>query len=180
MGERTLGAWIAAGIALIGLLGAYVLHGAMPPTAVHFPLEKVVQTQHWAPQGWAFFTRSPRTAQPRPFARAGDGWVDAGIGPGSSPRNVFGLNRAVHAQGAEVGLLAKDLPASSWHECRTRSEWCMERYEGPPVEVRNSVPSKTLCGDIAIARAEPLPWAWAVGRRPPVPPSNVVVLRVSC
>lgn len=180
MGDRTLGAWISVGIALMCLLAAYVLHGAMPPTAVHFPLERVVRTQHWAPQGWAFFTRSPRTVQPHPFIRIGSGWVDAGIGPGSLPGNAFGLNRMVHAQGAEVGLLAKDLPAETWRECRTHPASCIAGYDREPVEIRNSVPKRSLCGDVAIARGEPLPWAWAAGQHPPIPPSEVVVLRVSC
>lgn len=60
------------------------------------------------PQGWAFFTRSPREPQIYLFEEI-DGKVVKKSYPNASMESAFGFTRKVRSKGIELGHLMKEL-----------------------------------------------------------------------
>ena len=158
----------------------YSSHGALPVNPIKLPLEQSVYPQVWVPQGWKFFTRSPREEEVGAFVRApGGGWVTGLIGANGSAANLFGLRRATRAQGIELGLLVTAVDKDAWQPCKERLEVCVEK--APLVgNVRNVTPDPTLCGEVGLTLQPPVPWAWSRARRKVTMPSKAVRVNVQC
>ncbi len=129
------------------------------------------------PQGWAFFTRSPREPDLFPFVKRGGRWVRASRGPHSHPAHAFGLNRISRSQAIESALLLRPVPATAWQGCRQLPEACLEKL-ARTLPLANVSPRPTLCGTVGFARQQPIPWAWS--RSAVTMPSRVVRLEVNC
>src|SRR5665213_797503 len=84
---------------------SYVLHAAFPFNAVKLPDEKDINAKLWSPQGWKFFTRSPREDWLLPYRQTASGWQSASLGPNGRLDAYMGISRAPRAQGIEMGLL---------------------------------------------------------------------------
>jgi antimicrobial peptide system SdpA family protein len=158
---------------------AYALHGALPYNPITLPFEARAHTQFWLPEGWAFFTRDPRSDLMLLFRKGSEGWVSASRGPNSALVNTFGLNRAARAQSVEAGLLLNSFPDSVFKDCRDAVVACFERV-AVAGSLKNTSPYPTLCGDVAIAMQRPVPWAWVASGHPVTMPSHVVRLDVAC
>jgi antimicrobial peptide system SdpA family protein len=164
------------------VIGIYAVHSRFPTNTLELPLESSLSPVLVAviPEGWAFFTRSPREDRVMPFVRDLSGrWVYSHAGPHSEPRNAFGLNRASRAQGVELGLLMAQIPATHWGECSEQPVACLE-HASTAIPLRNESPSPTLCGAVGIARQEPLPWAWIDARDEVTMPTRTARLDVTC
>lgn len=131
------------------------------------------------PQGWAFFTKSPRDVNFFIYRPRTSGWSSAYAGPLARPRNAFGLNRLSRAQGVEFGLLTRELKGASWRPCTVSPKGCLSRY-GPPVRVRNPSPQPLLCGTYGFVEQRPVPWAWARSRGEFDMPSRSLVIEAAC
>jgi antimicrobial peptide system SdpA family protein len=168
---------VAAGWAAVGLV---VVHVNLPPNALILPGESAYRADvvKVVPEGWAFFTKSPRDAAYVPYERAADGtWRKAELWPHSRPSNAFGLDRRSRAQGVELGILQSAVGRAGWVECYDRADTCFER--APLERAVNSSPEPSLCGDVGVAQQFPVPWVYArsgerVGR------SLVGRVRVTC
>lgn len=79
----------------------------------------------------------------------------------------------------EIGLLLGSLGGQQWTECDEEPIACIDQL---PVETElvNVSPSPTLCGQVAFAKQEQLPWAWAASGGEETMPSEVVRLEVAC
>jgi antimicrobial peptide system SdpA family protein len=133
------------------------------------------------PEGWSFFTRDPREADPEPFIREpGGGWrrvLQRGRG---GIVGLLGLDRASRGQGVEMGLLTGPVPRHRWTRC-DRGAWSSCLSAAPVLaEVVNPSPQPTLCGNVAIVFRRPVPWAWARSVNLDQMPAEIVRLRVSC
>jgi len=179
LGCRTVALACAWTLAIV-----YVVLAQLPAAAVTLPGQDALRgpIRAGATQGWAFFTKSPREAALTAFSHnGGTSWASAMLGPHSEPRNAFGLGRASRAQGVEMGLLAGALHQENWVDCQDAPlDPCLQQI--PPnavARVDNPMPAPTLCGQIALKRQEPTPWAWATSEAEAMPVA-VARLEVSC
>ena len=158
---RRLGATLVVLAAFWTVAGGAVLWTAMPTEAVD-RLDRAPGTgssyvRQVVPEGWSFFTRSPRSPRHRLFVRRGQRWEPTGL---DGIRAVGGLNRAHRAQGVELGLLMADLDSDGWSECDGQGvEACLDA-SALAGTVANALPDPTLCGTIGLVSQEPVPWAW--------------------
>lgn len=175
---------LVAGIGvLVALVAAFDLQAFLPANVVSLPgqrqAEPVVRTL--LPQGWAFFTRSPRSPDLAVYALRPDGQVrDIARGAYAEPRHAFGLDRSARAQATELAMLINGVPESSWQPCRDKTEQCLTQGSGPLRPVSNQTRSPSVCGPAVIARTEPVPWAYRDLIPGEVRLTHVVRLEVSC
>jgi antimicrobial peptide system SdpA family protein len=163
------------------VVSSYAVHAPMPANAVSLPYESSMRSwvRQLLPEGWAFFTRSPREADVAPVIRTGHGrWRDALLGPHAEPRNAFGFARRSRAQGVELGMLSGSLRKDAWTDCRGPVDACLERATA--VGVANTAPAPTLCGAVGLVSRPPVPWAWSRSSREITMPARVARLEVSC
>ncbi|MFC5824415.1 SdpA family antimicrobial peptide system protein [Nonomuraea insulae] len=154
----------------------YVLHAALPQTVLRLPFENREVARQIVPEGWAFFTSSPRTVYPQAYERYSGTWRARG-GSLVIPSGLFGLNRAQRAEGTEMALLVYGLPKDAWSPCASQPAKCLD--ETPvSVTIRNTSNLRHVCGDIGIVNQEVLPWAWR--RSDTIMPSTVVRAEVRC
>lgn len=170
-------------IALVGfwlIFGLYVVHAFLPYNPVKPPFAAELRTKLWMPEGWAFFTRDPRSERVYYFVYNGATWVDASVGPQSRASNFFGLNRRARAQNVEAGLLLNEQRVrEAWRVCERSPSSCLAPAYAVNA-VTNASPRPTLCGLVGVARQRPIPWAWRRSRDRVVMPSVAVTLEVTC
>lgn len=171
------------------LLGAvilvlYVAQSTMPANAMRLPGQERVAAYvpGILPQGWAFFTKSPRDVEFAPYAVTADGLTSLQAGPNSAAKNLLGWTRDGRAQGIELALLLHENPLDSdrWTECTTREECAAASLDAPPIRLDNSSPAPTLCGAVALVQEEPRPWAWRDVVDDHWKPKSVLTLEVTC
>lgn len=158
----------------------YVVLSYMPTTAISLPLyAQARQVVHpIVPEGWAFFTRNPREERIYPYVLRDGHWVNVHSTPHAEPDHAFGLNRISRSQGVEVGELFGLVPSGSWTSCESRDvDRCLSAAT-PLLTTRNVSPDPTICGQVALIRQEPVPWAWA--RSATVMPMKYARMVVKC
>ncbi|MFC7709937.1 SdpA family antimicrobial peptide system protein [Micromonospora lupini] len=153
---------------------------SLPPNPLSPPQQDQQKVRLFIPQGWGFFTISPRRAQLSPMRPAsGGGWTDAGAGHLAVPADGFGVNRIRRAQGTEMALLLRGVRAGDWTPCSEQPGQCLAAVR-PLGRVHNLAARPTLCGPVGFVRQEPLPWAWRASAGRTVMPSSVLRLEVAC
>lgn len=160
-----------------------IVYPQLPPNATSTPLADQMRMLmlQVAPQGWAFFTRSPREPRVLAWGKGSAGWTPVTQGPHSEARNAFGFNRASRAQGVETGVLLEQVPNEAWRDCPDGNVGvCLARLT-PRIKTRNPGPTTTLCGEVTLVQQEPLPWAWFDPDAETTPmPAQVLPLDVTC
>ncbi|WP_412538042.1 SdpA family antimicrobial peptide system protein [Longispora sp. K20-0274] len=159
------------------LLVAYVLHAALPASPLHLPGPDTTVIRLFTPQGWAFFTKSPRSTDTYVYRLDGDSWHDIDAGPLAQPEYTMGLDRAARAQGAEIALLRSHLTADVWRDCDREPDACLAET-AVAATLANGSTVRTVCGDVGLVERGPLPWAWR--DLPTTVPSRVARVRVTC
>jgi antimicrobial peptide system SdpA family protein len=178
--HRTIGVFVVGLTVVWGVVVLYVAQGNLPYNALSLPLQNRLDIRAILPEGWAFFTKSPRSERATTFRRIGDQWVSASRGPQSHWSNLWGLNRSTRAQGVETGLLLQRIPAAYWRKCSRVPVTCLAA-DTLQVHLKvNRSPRPTLCGEIAIVLQNPTPWAWSRSGRIIEMPSRYVRMRVKC
>jgi antimicrobial peptide system SdpA family protein len=177
---------VTAATALYGVLATYSIHSRMPFNTVRLPgershLDGPFAIQLVLPQGWKFFTKSPRDPEIALYRQLDSGrWEHLNPRPVSDSSGFWRLDRTARAQGVEMALLVHPIPATDWaKECRRSDEDCLGELQ-PVRAVRNVTPQPTLCGTIGFVARPPLPWAWGAHRDTTTMPANSLVLRVQC
>ncbi|HEX2195632.1 MAG TPA: SdpA family antimicrobial peptide system protein [Actinomycetota bacterium] len=179
--SKTLGSAVLAIAGLWLLLAVYAVDAALPANVVHLPFEKELNARTWVPQGWGFFTRSPREPDLEPFVLDDetDEWAEVSHAPHSELHNLFGLRRASKAQRVELAIVRSGVPKEAWTDCRDHPFDCLDDAEtlGP---LTNGAEDPTICGTVGLVSQEPVPWAWARSGRDIVMPSRVARVDVTC
>jgi antimicrobial peptide system SdpA family protein len=107
------------------------------------------------PQGWGFFSKSPRDTTL--YVEELDGAKDIQW-PNNSPSNLFGIKRTGRSQGVELGLLRTKLQDADWVSCKNGIDECKNDLKF--IQVTNETPKPTVCGKYILYEQEPIPWAW--------------------
>ncbi|MFJ8079273.1 SdpA family antimicrobial peptide system protein [Streptomyces sp. NPDC096205] len=139
----------------------YVIQTHLPGNTLTFPGQDTVATtvNRLAPQGWSFFTKSPRDSELQPYVLRDGAWRDQLMAPHSAPHNAFGLNRRSRSQGIEMALLLAQADGLRWTKCDRDLAACLDRAAEPGT-IANPVPEPTLCGRVALVEQKPVPFAW--------------------
>ena len=165
------------------LVAVYALHAQLPRNALSLPAENATTKRvasRLLPQGWAFFTKSPRDPSVIVYELADGKPESLSLTPHSSVHNFFGLDRASRAQGPEYALLLSTVPESHWVTCETTLQACLSEYRGSTEKVVNRFPSPTFCGIVFAARVVPHPWAWRELKSDTHRTDKIVRLQVEC
>ncbi|WP_193777196.1 SdpA family antimicrobial peptide system protein [Rhodococcus sp. YH3-3] len=167
--------------AIVGVVGLYVALLQIPKSAVDLPYQQSQPAQavkSLLPQGWAFFTKSPRGETFSVYAGPESGNVKLTATPISEPRNWFGLDRTPRAQGTEYAALLQGVAADDWRACISLAECISANIPALPRE--NLAPGPTFCGDIYVVRLESTPWAWREFESERRNPTDSVRIDVKC
>ncbi len=183
MNVRLVGAYVCGLAACWSVATLYAVHGGMPHNPVHLPLENPVSISTVMPEGWAFFTRSPREEYAVALTRIGDRWAPASFGTHNSATNLFGIVRKSRAQAVEVGALVAKVPSAKWVECQPdeSDEDCLGHTPINAATV-NAAAVPSLCGSVGVVKRLPVPWAWARAnaRRAILMPAKALRVEVQC
>ena len=160
----------------------YVAQVQLPKNVITLPGQKAARhtVANMAPQGWAFFTKSPRDPEMVPYRKTTAEWKPLALTPHSSPRNAFGLDRESRAQGVEIALLLSAAQKKDWRECADSRQSCLNDFGAPARRVENRSPEPTLCGTVGLLQEKPTPWAWRDLVHESHSPEQVMVLEVTC
>ena len=183
MDDRTLTrcAWLA--LLHFALVGGFVVSAAlaaMPFHTVNLPQHVQGFVLQLAPEGWGFFTKSPRDPEIHVAQLSHGRLRSLNIASSFSAEFAFGFNRLGRAQGIEVDTLLLQLNNPSlWHECTRALESCLRNLK-PQTKLENAARRPTLCGDMVFAESRPVPWAYSRLARPVVMRSRLTRVEVVC
>ncbi|WP_237720247.1 SdpA family antimicrobial peptide system protein [Streptomyces xiaopingdaonensis] len=155
--------WTAA--AFVFLVALYGIHAHLPSNALTLPGESRASQEaatRVLPQGWAFFTKSPRDPAVEMYrVKAAGETVKLSATPHASAVNSFGLDRYSRAQGPEYAKLLERVPEKEWHKCSSDDpRRCAAEDKRKGRKVVNRTPSPSFCGDVHAVSSKPHPWAW--------------------
>ncbi|MFJ8214952.1 SdpA family antimicrobial peptide system protein [Streptomyces sp. NPDC096033] len=164
------------------LIVLYVVQEQVPKNVISLPAQTKLKytVANIAPQGWAFFTKSPRDPEIMPYKKTPDGWQSLAMTPHASPHNAFGLNRASRGQGVEIAMLLSTAQKSDWHDCTDSSDTCLANGGGASRRLTNATPHPTLCGTIGLLQDRPTPYAWRDLVTTSHTTERVMILEVAC
>jgi antimicrobial peptide system SdpA family protein len=164
-----------------GFFIAHVALSALPYASIRLPLNNIFDISNLMPEGWGFFTRSPRQDRILLYHKRNASWTSAALPPLGQLRYAMGWDRAPRAQSVEMAiLLAAPNTPLHWASCKFEPRACLEQTEGSGVRVKNRNPLPTLCGEVGIVKQPPTPWAWRDASRPVIMPSQVARLEIEC
>ncbi len=152
----------AATAAIVWSVVAFLsLHGALPRNGLEVPGESAVSPvlRQFLPQGWAFFTKSPRDDEFAVLRRVRGRWIAYDVGPQDEVEHLFGFRRTARATSVEAGYLAQ-LTGASPRECRGDVARCLDGDRRPKPVVSNVNLHPIICGDVAFVSSPPEPWTW--------------------
>ncbi|MFG3085621.1 SdpA family antimicrobial peptide system protein [Streptomyces parvulus] len=160
----------------------YVAQTHLPDNALDLPGQDTAAAtvNRVAPQGWSFFTKSPRESELQPYVQRAGAWEEQLLAPHGAPHNVFGLDRRSRSQGIEMALLLADAEQLHWTKCDRDLAACLERAEGKTSALVNRTPEPTLCGRVALVEQKPVPFAWRKIMNGTHTPDRLTVLDVTC
>lgn len=141
----------------------YSLLAAFPPGAIQPPGLKEYRPAILtiAPQGWAFFTKSPRDPRVEPFKIERDGAIPISAWPAGQDRYLFGISREGRSQGLETGILSQGPAAEEWHECLSNQPVeCAREDTAKAIATVNEARRPSICGDIVLVEMEHVSWAY--------------------
>ncbi|MFG2948314.1 SdpA family antimicrobial peptide system protein [Streptomyces adustus] len=161
---------------------AYVVQEQLPKNVISLPGQTKAKhtVANMAPQGWAFFTKSPRDAELVPYKKSKGDWKNISLTPHASPHNAFGLDRRSRAQGVEIALVLSAAQKDDWRQCTSSRHQCLNSYGAPARRVENRSPEPILCGTVGLLQEKPTPWAWRDLLPEAHTPERVMVLEVTC
>ncbi len=173
----------AAAIALTAgwvVAAPYTFDGSRAENALDLPGSDALAIRQLAPQGWAFFTRSPRERDFDVLRYDPEHGSQTLLRyPNFSAPLFLGWRRANRAQGLEFGLMTNELEARELSSCKGPVEDCAETLAAQP-PIANTAPNPTLCGDVLVVYREPVPWAWAKSADDIEMPSEIMKVRLEC
>jgi antimicrobial peptide system SdpA family protein len=175
-----MGGWALVHYALLGALAITAALAAMPFSTIQLPDTAHRIVMSLIPQGWGFFTKSPRDPEMHVATLRAHDLHELNLTSSFQPRYAFGFNRLARAQGLEIDALIAELPASSrWQDCQAASVDCARVM---PVQARivNRSRFPTLCGDLVLFERRPIPWAYRNRKLSVNMPSRLTRIEAVC
>ncbi|AFR28182.1 hypothetical protein ARUE_c12620 [Arthrobacter sp. Rue61a] len=185
MGPQVSPLHVLAPVVGLLVLGTYSILSSIPSTILTLPYFDQVKPNAVSamPQGWAFFSKSPRDPSIAPYREDANGsFTSLSKLPTTRVENLFGVSREGRAQGVEVALISGGSDAGNWMDCSSPVlQECAERvHDTPSSVVTNTVASPTLCGDVVLVQTTPVPWSFRHQTSLREKVDKVIKLRVDC
>lgn len=176
---RALGAFTAAVAVVLAVVVVLAVHASLPANALRLAPAEALHLRVWLPQGWGYFSGEARAPGVTAYVAGSDGrWRAVPLAHQGAARTLLGLDRSGRVAEQEVTLLEARATREP-EECRGPDATCLAEL-APGPEVDNPATRPRLCGDVALVRREPVPWAWAGSADPDDMPATAVRLEVSC
>jgi len=160
------------------VVGVYAAHVPLSANPLNLPGENKTAMVKIFPQGWKFFTRDPRLAEPTPLRKVGDDWVPLENAGSATAANFFGASRQGRALGPELNWVLAPIAESEWQSCDGPAASCLAK--APTKQVETQLKHPQLCGSIGLVTRQPVPWAWAKRSPAVTMPSKVLRLEIRC
>jgi antimicrobial peptide system SdpA family protein len=135
---------------------------------------------NYLPQGWGFFTRSPREAQIQFFYQKDNNWLKMEQNH-ASYKNIFGAKKGATKLMMEMQNVFIKIKEDKF--INTKSDIQASKLVDIPVEsneVSNDFDNPILCGEYLIVCQELVPWAWAKSNKSILMPSKVAKVNILC
>lgn len=158
---------------------ATVMAGNVREHPVRVPLTVRHELLIVMPQGWSFFTRNPREPVDTVYVRRSDGWRVHSF-TNNSVRNLLGISREARGVGIELQPLLRGVAEDEWTDCNGAPLKCLTAASRHPVYVESTSLLKSVCGDAAVVRGPPVPWAWSREYGNIEMPAKILRLHVNC
>lgn len=163
--KRVRPVFVAVPLIAFIVLGYFSILSGIDTTVVtpgNFSNDRVVWTR-LMPQGWAFFSKSPRDPLIGPYtlSKTGD-VVSQSMLPSTQAKYLWGMSRNARAQGVEVAYYAADLQSGDWADCKSPIiDECVRQGKSLKAKpVKNPAPSPSVCGTSYLVESEPMPWSY--------------------
>lgn len=130
------------------------------------------------PQGWAFFTKSPRDENVQAYHLV-NGKLE--VLPGQRQATIdhlMGVKRDARAISVEYATMLYDIPATKWVKCEINASEFIKTHQVVAVKVRNTTPLALLHGDIYLISQATVPWAWSKFAKNVILPSSILHLNI--
>ncbi|MDQ4501982.1 SdpA family antimicrobial peptide system protein [Sinomonas sp. ASV322] len=132
------------------------------------------------PQGWGFFTKSPRDSFLLVYRQQDDGgMVEAIQMPTVKAENLFGVSRFGRGQPVELANIVNPVDPHKWYECGPTIDKCLVAL-AEPIDAANAKPEPTLCGLLTVVDVVPTPWAYRHLTSSRYQANKAIVLQVRC
>lgn len=174
--------WVAISVACWMVVVLYIAQANLPRNVITLPGQNAAAPMigTLVPQGWGFFTKSPRDIEFQPYLFRDGRWGEGSLGPQGEPRYAFGFDRRSRSQGIEIALLLAEASRVKWTKCGGGTVTRCLDAGGPVSGVRNRTPQPTLCGRVAVVQQEPVPFAWRDLLPTSQTPASATFLEVTC
>ncbi|MFH9619354.1 SdpA family antimicrobial peptide system protein [Streptomyces pratensis] len=175
--------------------GVYAAEASLPSSPLGLSGQNREAVRSVLPEGWAFFTASPREDDvllwERPAGeRSPEGRWTGGFTAQASAGEFFGARRLQRAKKAEAGALMSGAleRGARWLTCpapaaplplRDTVRDCADAATGA-VRVANASAHPRVCGTVLFSRQEPLPWTWARHGVDEGMPVRILPVEVTC
>jgi antimicrobial peptide system SdpA family protein len=150
--------WVTAALVAVALLCSLV--AAYPANVLVSKADSSVLkvVAGIIPQGWAFFTKDPQSAEIVAYRPGADGLTSLQATPQTRVENWWGLTRTQRAQGPEIAALSNK---AKWRSCvdGEPTAQCVDRA-AQYVKVTNGAPHPTLCGKVVLVQEKPVEWSF--------------------
>ncbi|WP_020602881.1 SdpA family antimicrobial peptide system protein [Spirosoma spitsbergense] len=132
------------------------------------------------PQGWAFFTKSPRDENMQLYQLSDNRLTLVDGQRQATLANWMGLKRSSRAMSVEYAYLLYNAPTDKWVQCETDPAAFIASHRLTNVVVTNDTPHPYLEGTYYLIKKGIIPWAWAAQRNQPTLPCSILKFTVVC
>lgn len=141
------------------LIGS-VFIASIPYNPLQFSIKVKKNINFIFPEGWAFFTLSPRTERTHVYSVNSDKFVLMNF-KNTSAQSFFGLSRYNRIRNIELAFLLSKIDSAGWGSCKSNIEQCIDFSSSVPITISNQTNIKCLIGKFVIVKNLPVPWAWS-------------------
>jgi antimicrobial peptide system SdpA family protein len=161
------------------LLVSYIAIANFPHSPISFSRNISTGTVLFIPEGWGFFSKSPRDDIFEIYVRKNNNWQMIRTLPFGSARNYFGLKRDARATGVEFALLSHLTKEEDWRKVNDKKE-CFQ-YSTPVDTLINIQNMPLICGDVMFVTYPQIPWAWYANQKNRIGvPAKFSIVKVIC
>lgn len=166
---------VAAITAVVVLLSVYVQQSVVRPPFSNAAKQTITSL---VPQGWAFFTKSPRQAYATPYLAAAGDYQQV------EPRSgVLADTRRLDRNFViELEMLDRALAEAELIPCESGDpQQCFEELPlTPTATIASPLVDPIACGDVYVAMNKVAPWAWRSLADQTLRTEHVALVSVSC
>lgn len=141
----------------------FLLAASVPESTIHMAKLNRLRVNALAPEGWAFFTRSPLEPNIILYEVDKDKQIKPFTVRPNSIRYLYGLNRQRRLAGQEFGRLQQYLNDSLWKPIYGQVDKQSATLLDSLVQIKipNTSRYPQMQGTYIVQRVKTVPWAWA-------------------